>query len=141
MEEANAREFISDQRWQKAVNIGTVLSFIICWLGLFGLAHLTTYQRVKEIGIRKVLGASVSQIIMLLTGQFVKLVLVAIAIASPLAWMAMSSWLNEYAYHINIGAGVFLIASAMAVSVTFISVSYQSFRSALMNPVKSLRTE
>ena len=125
----------------KSHTIGTVLSFIICWLGLFGLAHLSTYQRIKEIGIRKVLGASISQIVVLLTGGFVKLVVIAIVIASPLAWMAMDYWLRDYAYHIDIGPGVFLIAGVMALSVTLISVSYQSIRSALSNPVKSLRTE
>jgi putative ABC transport system permease protein len=141
MDELNAKDFIQEKRWQKVVTIGTILSFAICWLGLFGLAHLVTYQRIKEIGIRKVLGASLTQIVVLLTGKFVRLVLVAIVIASPLAWMAMNYWLRGYAYHINIGPGVFLISATIAISVTFISVSYQSFRSALMNPVKSLRTE
>jgi putative ABC transport system permease protein len=141
MDEMNARDFYKEQQWQKVVTIGTVLSFVICWLGLFGLAHLSTYQRIKEIGIRKVLGASISQIVVLLTGGFIRLVIVALLIASPLAWLAMNYWLRDYAYHINIGAGVFLVATVMAVSVTFLSVSYQSFRSALSNPVKSLRTE
>jgi putative ABC transport system permease protein len=141
MDEMNARDFYKEQQWQKVVTIGTVLSFFICWLGLFGLAHLATYQRIKEIGIRKVLGASLSQIVMLLTGGFIKLVLIALLIASPLAWMAMDYWLRDYAYHINVGPGVFLIAATMAVTVTFLSVGYQSFRSALSNPVKSLRTD
>jgi putative ABC transport system permease protein len=141
MDETNAKDFYKEQQWQKVVTAGTVLSFIICWLGLFGLAHLSTYQRIKEIGIRKVLGASLSQIVVLLTGGFIKLVVVALLIASPLAWMAMDYWLRDYAYHIKIGPGVFFAAAVMAVSVTFLSVSYQSFRSALTNPVKSLRTE
>ena len=141
MDEMNAKDFFKEQQWQKVITIGTVLAFIICWLGLFGLAHLSTYQRIKEIGIRKVLGASISQIVVLLTGGFVKLVVIAIVIASPLAWMAMDYWLRDYAYHIDIGPGVFLIAGVMALSVTLISVSYQSIRSALSNPVKSLRTE
>lgn len=141
MDEMNAKDFIKEQQWQKIVTAGTVLSFIICWLGLFGLAHLSTYQRVKEIGIRKVLGASLSQIVVLLTGSFVKLVIVAIVIASPLAWIAMNYWLRDYAYRVDIGPGVFIFAAVMAVSVTFLSVSYQSFRSALSNPVDSLRNE
>lgn len=141
MDEMNAKDFIKEQRWQKVVTIGTILSFIICWLGLFGLAHLSTYLRIKEIGIRKVLGASLSQIVLLLTGGFVKLVIVAIVIASPLAWIAMNYWLRDYAYRVDIGPGVFMIAALMAVGVTFLSVSYQSFRSALSNPVDSLRTE
>ena len=141
MDAMNAKDFYKEQQWQKVVTIGTILSFIICWLGLFGLAHLSTYQRIKEIGIRKVLGASVSQIVALLAGGFIRLVLIAFLIASPLAWMAMNYWLRDYAYHIDVGPGVFLIAAAMAVSVTFLSVSYQSLRSALANPVKSLRTD
>ncbi|MBL7697944.1 MAG: ABC transporter permease [Chitinophagaceae bacterium] len=141
MDEANASDFVKETRWQKVVTIGAVLSFVICWLGLFGLAHLSTYQRIKEIGIRKVLGASLSNIVLLLIGGFIRLVIVAIVIASPLAWMAMNYWLRDFAYHIDIGPGVFLIAAAMALSVTFLSVSYQGFKSALMNPVKSLRTE
>ena len=141
MDETNAKDFIKEQQWQKVVTIGTVVAFIICWLGLFGLAHLSTYQRIKEIGIRKVLGASLSQIVVLLTGGFVKLVVVAIIIASPLAWLAMNYWLQNYAYRVDIGPEVFLIAAIMAITVTLISVSYQSFRSALTNPVKSLRTE
>ena len=141
MDEMNAKDFYREKQWQKVVTIGTVLSFVICWLGLFGLAHLSTYQRIKEIGIRKVLGASLSRIVVLLTGGFIKLVLVALLIASPLAWIVMDYWLRDYAYHIDIGPGVFLVATVMAVSVTFLSVSYQSFRSALTNPVKNLRTE
>jgi putative ABC transport system permease protein len=141
MDELNAKDFYRDRQWQKVVTVGTVLSFIICWLGLFGLAHLSTYRRIKEIGIRKVLGASVTQIVVLLTGGFIKLVLVALLIASPLAWMAMDYWLRDYAYHINIGPGVFLFAAGMAVSITFLSVGYQSFMSALTNPVSSLRNE
>lgn len=141
MDELNAKDFINEQQWQKVVTIGTVLAFIICWLGLFGLAHLSTYQRIKEIGIRKVLGASLSQIVVLLTGGFVKLVVAAIVIASPLAWIAMNYWLQSYAYRVNIGPEVFLIAALMAVTVTLISVSYQSFKSALTNPVKSLRMD
>ena len=141
LDEMTAKDFIREQRWQKIVTVGTVLSFIICWLGLFGLAHLSTYQRIKEIGIRKVLGASLSQIVVLLTGSFVKLVIVALVIASPLARIAMNYWLRDYAYRVDIGPGVFIFAALMAVSVTFLSVSYQSFRSALSNPVDSLRTE
>ena len=141
MDEMNAKDFFKDQQWQKVITIGTSLSFIICWLGLFGLAHLSTYQRIKEIGIRKVLGATISQIVVLLTGGFIKLVMIAIVIASPLAWMAMEYWLRNYTYHIDIGPGVFLITGVMAVSVTLFSVCYQSLKSALTNPVKSLRTE
>jgi putative ABC transport system permease protein len=141
MDETNAKDFYKEKQWQKVITIGTILSFVICWLGLFGLAHLSTYQRIKEIGIRKVLGASLSQIVVLLTGGFIRLVLVALLIASPLAWIAMDYWLRDFAYHVNIGPGVFLIAALMAISVTFLSVAYQSFRSALSNPVNSLRTE
>ena len=141
MDEMNAKDFLREKQCQKVVTIGTVLSFVICWLGLFGIAHLSTHQRIKEIGIRKVLGASLSQIVVLLTGGFIRLVLAALLIASPLAWMAMQYWLRDFAYHVNIGPGVFFVAALVAISVTFLSVAYQSFCSALTNPVKSLRTE
>lgn len=141
LDETNAKDFYKEMQWQKVVMGGTVASLIICMLGLFGLAHLSIYQRTKEIGIRKVLGASVSQIVLLLSGGFIKLVIVAILIASPLAWIVMHYWLQNYAYHIHIGPTIFVVAALMAVSVAFISISYQTFRFALTNPVTCLRTE
>jgi putative ABC transport system permease protein len=141
MDESNAKDFYQEMQWQKVVTAGAIASLVICMLGLFGLAHLSIYQRIKEIGIRKVLGASLSQIVLLLTGGFLKLVLAAIVIASPLAWIAMHYWLRNYAYHIDIGPAIFIGAGGLAISIAFVSISYQTFRFALTNPVKCLRSE
>lgn len=141
MDETNAKDFYKEMQWQKIVTIGTVTSLVICVLGLFGLAHLSIYQRIKEIGIRKVLGASLSQLVLLLTAGFLKLVLTAIVIASPLALIAMRYWLQNYAYHIDIGPAIFLVAGLLAIGVAFLAISYQTFRLALTNPVKCLKSE
>ncbi len=141
LDELNAKQYVQEQRWQKVVNIAAILSFIICCLGLFGLAHLATHQRVKEIGIRKVLGASVAQIVTLLSGDFLKLVIVAFVIAAPLSWFVMNKWLQNFAYRIGIGPGVFVWAAAIAIIIALAAVIYQSIKAAVANPVKSLRTE
>ncbi|GAB3698824.1 ABC transporter permease [Spirosoma flavus] len=117
------------------------LAVLISCLGLFGLATFTAEQRTKEIGVRKVLGASAFSIVTLLSKDFVTLILVAIVIASPVAWWAMNQWLQAFAYKIDIESWVFVLAGALALSTALITVSLQSVRAALMNPVKSLRSE
>ena len=114
--------------------------FIAC-LGLFGLVAFAAEQRTKEIGVRKVLGASVTSIVALLSRDFLKLVLMAIVIASPVAWYAMNRWLSDFAYRIELGWWMFAIAGVLALVIALLTVSYQSIKAALMNPVKSLRTE
>ena len=114
--------------------------FIAC-LGLFGLATFTAEQRTKEIGVRKVLGASVASIVTLLSKDFLKLVLIAILLATPLAWYAMSRWLQGFAYKIDIAWWVFTLAGLLAAGIALLTVSFQSVKAALMNPVKSLRSE
>lgn len=141
LDEINAEQYVREQRWQQVISIATVLALIICCLGLFGLAHLATHQRIKEIGVRKVLGASVNQIVFLLSSDFLKLVCIGFLIAAPVAWLVMNKWLQDFAYRINIGAGVFIAAGFLAVIAALTAVSFQSIKSALANPVKSLRTE
>ena len=114
--------------------------FISC-LGLLGLAAFTAQVRTREIGVRKVLGASVNGIVRLLAIDFIKLVFIAIVVASPIAWFAMNKWLQSYAYRIGIEWWVFLAAGAMAVFIAFATIGFQSVKAALMNPVKSLRSE
>lgn len=114
--------------------------FIAC-LGLFGLAKFTSGQRTKEIGIRKVLGASVSSITSLLSKDFLKLVIISIVIATPIAWWAMNSWLQNFAFHINISGWIFLLAGLIAILIALITISFQAIKAALTNPIKSLRTE
>jgi putative ABC transport system permease protein len=123
-----------------AAIIAVLIVFISC-LGLFGLASFTAEQRIKEIGVRKVLGASVQSLWRLLSMDFVMLVLIACAIAIPVAWYATNEWLKQYDYKINIGAGVFLLVVMVAIAITLLTVSYQAIRAASANPVKNLRTE
>ncbi|MEP7319354.1 MAG: FtsX-like permease family protein, partial [Panacibacter sp.] len=141
LDELNAKQYLQEQRWQQVISIATILSFIVCCLGLFGLAHLSTNQRIKEIGIRKVLGASVTQIVALLSGDFLKLVVVAFVIAAPVSWMVMNKWLEDFAYRITIGPAVFIIAAVIAIIIALAAVSFQAIKTAMANPVKSLRTE
>lgn len=131
----------SEQRVGRLFGIFAALAVVIACLGLFGLAAFTTIQRTKEIGVRKVLGASVLNIVSLLSKDFVKLVGIAILIASPVAWYGMSQWLSDFAYKVSIEWWVFLVAGVLAVSVALLTVSFQSIKAALVNPVKSLRSE
>jgi putative ABC transport system permease protein len=123
-----------------AALIAGLAIFISC-LGLFGLAAYMAERRTKEIGIRKVLGASVAGLWFQLSKEFIGLVLISSVIASPVAFYFLQGWLQKYAYRINIGPGVFLVAGLIALLITLITISFQSIRAALMNPVKSLRTE
>lgn len=141
MEEAFDNMYRAEQR------VGTIaltfagLAILIACLGLFGLAAFMAEQRTKEIGVRKVLGASVFSIVGLLSKDFLKLVLIAILIASPIAWYAMSQWLKDFAYKIDIEWWVFALAGVLATLVALLTVSFQSVKAALMDPVKSLRAE
>ncbi len=131
----------TEHRTARLIHLATGVTILISCLGLFGLATLTAFQRIKEIGIRKVLGASVSGIVTLLSKDFVKLVCLAIVIASPVAWWAMNQWLEDFAYRIDIEWWMFAIAGASAVAVALITVSWQAIRAAVANPVDSLRDE
>ena len=135
------RQYESEQRLGRIVTMASFLSILIACLGLFGLATLAVARRTKEIGIRKVLGASVPSIVTLLARDFLKLVLVSIVIASPLAWYGMHQWLQDFAYKIDIQWWVFVLAGTLAMLIAFVTVSFQSVKAALMNPMKSLRTE
>jgi putative ABC transport system permease protein len=119
----------------------SILSIFISCLGLFGLVSFTVSQKTKEIGIRKVLGASVSQIVTLLSKDFLKLVLIAFVIAVPVAWYAMHRWLQDFAYRIDISWWIFALAGVLALLIALLTVSFQAIKAALANPVKSLRTE
>ena len=133
--------YVEDERRQTVLIWAALASIFIACLGLFGLATYSADQRVKEVGVRKVLGASVLNLASLLSKDFLKLVLIANGIAFPLAWWAANKWLQEYAYHINIQWWVFIIAGLAAILLALITVSYQAVKAAIMNPVKSLRTE
>ncbi|MFY0683852.1 MAG: ABC transporter permease [Balneola sp.] len=136
-----------DNKYQSELKLGQVfggltsLALLISCLGLFGLTVFTTNQRAKEIGIRKVLGASVASIITLLSKDFLKLVLIGFAFAIPIGWYTMNTWLTDFAYKINLGVGIFLFAGCSAVFIALLTVSWQSAKAASANPVNSLKNE
>lgn len=141
MDEEFNKLYAGEMRTGRVFSVFSFLSILLGCLGLFGLSTYTTAQRTKEIGIRKVLGASVLSIVALLSKDFLKLVFIAIVIASPLAWWAMDRWLADFAYRIDIEWWVFVLAGTLAVGIALLTVSFQSIKAALMNPVKSLRSE
>ena len=141
MDDAFDATFRSEQRLAYIFNIFIVLTFVIAGMGLFGLATFTAQQKFKEIGIRKVLGASVYQITSLLSLGFLKLVCIAILIASPLAWYFMRDWLQDFTYRTQIEWWVFLLAGTITLFITILTVGFETIRAAMANPVKSLRSE
>jgi len=141
VDEAYAQKFNDENRVAKLAEIFTGLIIFISCLGLFGLATYTAEQRTKEIGIRKVLGASVSGIAAMLSQDFLKLVLIANLIAAPIAWFGMYQWLQSYAYRIAIDPWIFGLATFLALLVACLTVSFQAVKAAVANPVKSLRNE
>jgi len=140
-DEAYARKFSDEKRSGKLAALFAGLSIFISCLGLFGLATYMAETRIKEIGVRKVLGASVGGIVGLLSKDFVKLVLISFLVAAPIAWYVMSKWLEEYSYRINISWMTFAGAGLLSVLIAVTTVSYQAIRAAISNPVRALRTE
>ncbi|HEY2721991.1 MAG TPA: FtsX-like permease family protein, partial [Chitinophagaceae bacterium] len=140
-DESIAKLYTSEQNISRLLKWATGLAIFISCLGLLGLVIYTTTQRTKEIGVRKVLGASVSQIVALLSKDFLKLVIVAFVIATPVAWWAMNKWLQDFAYRTHINWWVFASTGVAMIIISLLTLSIQTIRSALMNPVKSLRTE
>ncbi|WP_425290969.1 ABC transporter permease [Spirosoma linguale] len=141
LDEAYEKLYRSETLVNRLINFFGVLAILISCLGLFGLATFSAEQRTKEIGVRKVLGASVSSVVALLSKDFLKLVLLAIVIASPIAWYAMTQWLQNFTYKIDIEWWMFMLAGLLAVGIALLTVGFQSIKAALMNPVKSLRSE
>jgi putative ABC transport system permease protein len=135
------QQYKADQRFGQVFGLFTLLAILVACLGLFGLASFTTIQRTKEIGIRKVLGASVLRILKLLYQEFAILLIIAFVIAVPLAWLTIVNWLQGYAFRINIQWYYFLIPFASILVIALLTVSFQSINAAIANPVKSLRTE
>jgi putative ABC transport system permease protein len=141
LDESFNRQYLADLRFGRVVSVFAGLAILIACLGLFGLASFATAQRTKEIGVRKVLGASVGSIVALLSKDFLKLVGIAFVLAAPVAYYAMSRWLEGFAYRTSIGVGVFLLAGGLALAIALLTVSYRSIKAALADPVKSLRYE
>ncbi len=145
------RYYFADEQYQKLYNSEltvsrlsdsfSFLAILISCMGLLGLTMFTAEQRRKEIGVRKVIGASVRDIVTMLSKDILKLVVLSAMIATPVAWAAMDNWLQDYAYRITIGWWIFLAAGFIAVGIALATVSFQALKAALANPVKSLRGE
>ncbi len=136
-----ANQYKGEQQIGKIFNLFTVLAILISCLGLYGLSAFMAQQRTKEIGVRKVLGASVANILYLLSGSFTRLILIASLLALPVAWIALNKWLESFAYHITISWVIFILAPLAALLIAWITVGYESAKAALSNPVKNLRSE
>ncbi|MBJ7879847.1 ABC transporter permease [Gelidibacter salicanalis] len=133
--------YSSDRQMASLFGVFTALSIFVACLGLFGLVAFTAQQRTKEIGIRKVLGARVSGIVKLLSMDFLRLIILALIVASPIAWLAMNHWLQDFAYRIAIPWWTFVVAGTAALGIALVTISFQAIKAAMANPVKSLRTE
>jgi putative ABC transport system permease protein len=141
LDESFGAQYEADRHFGQLFTLFSLLAIAIASLGLFGLSTFMAQQRVKEIGIRKVLGSSITGIVMLLSRDFIRLVLLAAALAIPLCWWAMNKWLQGFAYRITIGPVVFMEAGLIALAIAMLTISWQSIKAAAANPIKSLRTE
>jgi putative ABC transport system permease protein len=140
-DEAYNQQYMAQQQFAGVFTCFAVIAIVISCMGLLGLSAFNTIQRKKEIGIRKVLGASVGSIMAMLSIDFVKLIIIALLVASPLSWWAMSKWLQGFAYRIDIPLWVFLFSGLAAIFIALLTISFQSVKAALVNPVKSLRND
>jgi putative ABC transport system permease protein len=141
LDENLQKQYTEDQKMSKMISVYTLIALVICCLGLYGLSMYMAERRFKEIGIRKVMGASINQVVSMMSKEFIKLVIIAIVIAVPVAWYASNEWLQGFAYRININPLVFVIAGGAALAIALITVSFESIKAAISNPVKSLRNE
>ena len=141
LDENFAKLYASEQRTQQIFSAFAVLAIIIASLGLFGLSAFVIEQRTKEIGIRKVLGASVNNVLLLVSKEFLLLVMIAFIISIPVTWWAMNKWLQDFAYRININVWIFAAAGIAVILIALLTISFQTIKAAIANPVKSLRTE
>jgi len=141
LDEHFASLYAAELRTGQIFSAFAIVAILIACLGLFGLVTFITQQRVKEIGIRKIFGASVPDLILLVSKEFLKLVIVAFFLAIPLAWWTMNKWLQDYQYRIVLSWWVFLLAGLLVLLIALLTVSFQAIKAAVANPVKSLRTE
>jgi putative ABC transport system permease protein len=141
LDESYSRLYDSEQKQGTLFTVFACIAIFIACMGLFGLSAFAIIQRIKEIGIRKVLGASAGNIVTLLSKDFLKLIAIAAVIAFPVAWYAMKHWLQDFAYRVDIAWWVFILAGSIAACIALLTISVQAIKAALANPIKSLRTE
>jgi ABC-type antimicrobial peptide transport system permease subunit len=141
MDDINAKNYETEAKWKQIIGIASGLFIFISCIGLLGLVMLSIEQRTKEIGIRKVLGAAVSKILVLISKEFIVLILVAFAVATPVGYYFIHRWLQSFAYRVNISWWIFPLAGVSVIAVALVTLGYQAAKAAVANPVKSLRTE
>jgi putative ABC transport system permease protein len=140
-DEQNRKNYEAEAKWKQIMLFAAILTIFISCIGLFGLSVLSAEKRTKEIGIRKVLGASVSSVVTTLSKDFLKLVFIAMIIAIPIAWLAANKWLEHYPYRISLSWWMFASAGVLVIFIALATVSFQAIKAAIANPVKSLRSE
>jgi putative ABC transport system permease protein len=140
-DEENRKNYEAEAKWKEILLFGAILTIFISCIGLFGLSVLSAEKRTKEIGIRKVLGASVRNVVSILSTDFLKLVIIALLMAIPVAWLAANKWLQNYPYRITLNFWMFTGAGVLVMFISLFTVSFQAIKAAIANPVKSLRTE
>lgn len=141
VDETFDEQYKSDEQAAKIIGYFTILAIIIACMGLFALSSFMAARRTKEIGIRKAMGATSQGIFLLLSKEFLKWVLIAVIIASPVAWIVMNKWLEGFAYRINLEVDIFILAAVIAIAIALLTVTWQSLKTALANPVEALRYE
>ena len=141
LDETIERQYRSDEQAAKIIGYFTVLAIIIACMGLFALSSFMVVRRTKEIGIRKAMGATTNNIFVMLSKEFIKWVMISVIIACPIAWVLMSKWLQGFAYRIDLGADIFILAALIAMVIALTTVTWQSLKSSLANPVEALRYE
>ncbi|MGB3776003.1 MAG: FtsX-like permease family protein [Leeuwenhoekiella sp.] len=141
LDESFAQTYAKEQKMGVILSIFTILTIIVACLGLFGLITFSTEQRFKEIGIRKVLGANVTEIVSMLARDFIKLILIAFLIAFPIGYYFMQQWLQEFAYRIELSLWQFVLAALITLTISLVTISFKSIQAAMTNPIKSLKTE
>ena len=141
MEEQNRKKYEAEDKWKQIILFAAILTIFISCIGLFGLSVLSAEKRVKEIGIRKVLGASVQQVVRILSTDFLKLVMLALVLSVPLAWIASNQWLQNYPYRTPLNWKLFASGAILVIAVAFFTISFQAIRAAVSNPVKSLKSD
>jgi putative ABC transport system permease protein len=141
LDQSIAKMYDADMHWQKIIESACFFAIFIACMGLFGLSAINVANRTKEIGIRKVLGATIKDIVGTLSSGFVAMIAIAVIIAIPVGWWIMSKWLEDFAYRINISWWIFIAAAVVAFLIAFVAISFQAIKAAVANPVESLRSE
>jgi putative ABC transport system permease protein len=141
MDDINAKNYETETKWKQIISIASALFIFVSCIGLLGLIMLSIEQRTKEIGVRKVLGAAISRIVVLISKEFIILIAIAFVVSVPVAWYFINKWLENFAYRINIEWWMFALAGILVIAIALITMSFQAIKAAVANPAKSLRTE